>query len=170
MSINKIGMHNTYRTISKWMEKLYHLILLPLSSTYLLLLYFSSAHGHRYYSTTTFPAHVGSVVTAKCLPSTSLVFRMKLLPDVTWDMLRKEVLPYYVGRGKSSSATCRSCNYQFTKEELRIRFEVSRKLSSGCVMPACEANVCMKLSCIQQPYRVFRVKPLVYRWNALMFC
>ncbi len=72
--------------------------------------------------------------------------------DVTWEMVLREKYPYYVGLGKSSKATCRSCSYHFSKEEPRIRFEINRKVGR-CVMPACEVNVCMKLSCVRNAYK-----------------
>ncbi len=108
---------------------------------------------------------IDNVVPNKFSGSLAVVKRVR--SDITWEMLLRDKFPYYVGSGKSSMAKCRGCGYKFTKEELRIQFEINRKLGQ-CVMPSCEVNVCMKWSCIQNAYRRrFRFKPLV-RWTLLL--
>ncbi len=94
-------------------------------------------------------SHTGSIAIVK-----------RIRTDLTWDMVLQEAFSYYVGTGKSSVASCRSCGYQFSKAELRVRFDVNR-LQQGCVMPACEVNVCMNSSCITNPYHKYSSKPLV---------
>ncbi len=90
----------------------------------------------------------------------SLAVVKRVRSDVTWDMLLRTRFPYRVERGKRSIASCRTCGEQFYKEDLRIQFEINRKLEK-CLMPSCIVSVCMKLSCIQNAYRKSSIKPLV---------
>ncbi len=137
------------------------------------LLIFHSAHGHRYASICPpkFPVAVGSIITVQPFAGDrSLVWEQRPRSDLTWEMLLRDAFPYYIGYGKSSTATCRTCYYRFSKNELRVRFEVNRKLS-GCVTPACEVSVCMKMSCIQNCYRNSRnAVHLVMNLYCLTFC
>ncbi len=92
--------------------------------------------------------------------SSSFAFIKRRRVDITWEILQREEFPYYVASGKSSLATCRACGAKLAKDELRIRFEVTRR-QSRCMMPTSEVNVCMALSCVQNAYQHFKVKPQV---------
>ncbi len=96
--------------------------------------------------------------------NSSLATVKTIRSDISWEVLLRERFPYYIGRGRSSKATCRSCGHHFPRDELRIQFEINRKSGHG-VMPACEVNVCMKLECVENAYSQNTwpsVKPLVF--------
>ncbi len=71
---------------------------------------------------------------------------VKIRSDMNWTSLLRRTYPYYVGSGLSSRATCRSCGYQFAKEETRVRTTLLRKMSA--VIRPCEINLCINLQCI----------------------
>jgi len=86
--------------------------------------------------------------------------------DLNWSILCHDSFPYFVGIGKSSTATCRSCGHQFNKEDLRVRTILLRKMASGSIVPS-PINMCMKLPCISldtsskfsNHYKPWQVKP-----------
>ncbi len=118
-----------------------------------------SVDGNQYHSMTAtkrlIPDVTVVIVTAAHRPGSHNfvpAFIKKAHSERTWKDLLLEKYPYHVGHGMSSVATCRSCAKKFSKDELRIRFEINRKVGRS-IMPPCMVNVCMKFACVQNAFK-----------------
>ncbi len=66
----------------------------------------------------------------------------------TWSVVLKEEFPYFVERGKSSTAKCRSCGNDLQKDDLRIKTPLLRMIDNS--ITACHISVCVKEPCISK--------------------
>lgn len=93
-----------------------------------------------------------------------LSYLKKIHSDITWSSLCSDAFPYYIAPGVSSIANCRTCGFKFTKDELRIRTTLLRKMQSS-IRP-CQINFC--LSCVKK--RLITKKIETYYKDWVLFC
>jgi len=87
-----------------------------------------------------------------------MAFMKEIRNDITWSDLYTKMYPYFIGFGKSSIARCRTCDYQFRKDELRVKTTILRKMH-GSFMPS-PINQCVKEECLKSlPYESWQFKP-----------
>jgi hypothetical protein len=92
----------------------------------------------------------GTIVTLKKSDESLAMTIDRIGSEMPWSKICKETIGFYVGRGKSSKATCRGCRRTFDKDEVRVKTEL---LVASPDTRLAEISFCFSEECIQTGLR-----------------